>query len=57
MPLAKSLIMKAADANKIPARSALAIDRDGFSKTVTAALKNHPLVTIEYGEIQEIPED
>ncbi|BBL53492.1 hypothetical protein MF1_07500 [Bartonella quintana] len=49
--------MKAADANKIPARSALAIDRDGFSKTVTAALENRPLVTIKHGEIQEIPED
>ncbi|OLL53797.1 methylenetetrahydrofolate--tRNA-(uracil(54)-C(5))-methyltransferase (FADH(2)-oxidizing) TrmFO [Bartonella henselae] len=57
MRLAKSLIMKAADANKVPAGSALAVDRDGFSKTVTAALENHPLITIKREEIQEIPEN
>ncbi|WP_455479826.1 methylenetetrahydrofolate--tRNA-(uracil(54)-C(5))-methyltransferase (FADH(2)-oxidizing) TrmFO [Bartonella sp. B23] len=57
MRLAKSLIIKAADANKVPAGSALAVDRDGFSKTVTAALENHPLITIKREEIQEISED
>ncbi|WP_455481194.1 methylenetetrahydrofolate--tRNA-(uracil(54)-C(5))-methyltransferase (FADH(2)-oxidizing) TrmFO [Bartonella sp. B12(2025)] len=57
MRLAKSLIMSAADANKVPAGSALAVDRDEFSKTITLALKNHPLITIEHEEIQEIPED
>lgn len=57
MRLAKSLIMKAADANKVPAGSALAVDRDGFSKAVTVALENHPLITIEREEIQEFPED
>ncbi|WP_208441986.1 methylenetetrahydrofolate--tRNA-(uracil(54)-C(5))-methyltransferase (FADH(2)-oxidizing) TrmFO [Bartonella raoultii] len=57
MRLAKSLIMKAADANKVPAGSALAVDRDGFSKTITTALENHPLITIEREEIKEIPED
>ncbi len=57
MRLAKSLIMKAADTNKVPAGSALAVDREGFSKTVTAALENHPLITIEREEIQEIPDD
>ncbi|WP_375689183.1 methylenetetrahydrofolate--tRNA-(uracil(54)-C(5))-methyltransferase (FADH(2)-oxidizing) TrmFO, partial [Bartonella sp. AP57NXGY] len=55
MRLAKSLIMKAADANKVPAGSALAVDRDGFSKTVTTALENHPLITIKREEVQEIP--
>ncbi|WP_455466659.1 methylenetetrahydrofolate--tRNA-(uracil(54)-C(5))-methyltransferase (FADH(2)-oxidizing) TrmFO [Bartonella sp. B39] len=57
MRLAKSLIIKAADANKVPAGSALAVDRDGFSKTVTAALENHPLITIKREEIQDLPED
>ncbi|WP_455478536.1 methylenetetrahydrofolate--tRNA-(uracil(54)-C(5))-methyltransferase (FADH(2)-oxidizing) TrmFO [Bartonella sp. B10] len=55
--LAKSLIMKAADSNKVPAGSALAVDRDEFSKTVTAALENHPLITIERAEIRELPAD
>ncbi|WP_019219611.1 methylenetetrahydrofolate--tRNA-(uracil(54)-C(5))-methyltransferase (FADH(2)-oxidizing) TrmFO [Bartonella florencae] len=57
MRLANSLIMKAADANKVPAGSALAVDRNAFSKTVTSALENHPLITIEREEIQEFPED
>ncbi|WP_455482332.1 methylenetetrahydrofolate--tRNA-(uracil(54)-C(5))-methyltransferase (FADH(2)-oxidizing) TrmFO [Bartonella sp. B35(2025)] len=57
MRLAKSLIMSAADANKVPAGSALAVDRDNFSKTVTAVLENHPLITIDRTEIREIPED
>ncbi|WP_336287819.1 MULTISPECIES: methylenetetrahydrofolate--tRNA-(uracil(54)-C(5))-methyltransferase (FADH(2)-oxidizing) TrmFO [unclassified Bartonella] len=57
MRLAKSLIMKAADANKVPAGSALAVDRDGFSKTVTTALENHPFITIKREEIQDLPED
>ncbi|WP_455474597.1 methylenetetrahydrofolate--tRNA-(uracil(54)-C(5))-methyltransferase (FADH(2)-oxidizing) TrmFO [Bartonella sp. B30(2025)] len=57
MRLAKSLIMMAADANKVPAGSALAVDRDEFSKTVTTTLENHPLITIKREEIQKIPED
>ncbi|MET3590038.1 methylenetetrahydrofolate--tRNA-(uracil-5-)-methyltransferase [Bartonella silvatica] len=57
MRLAKSLIMKAADANKIPAGSALAVDRDEFAKTITTALENHPLITIKREEIKEFPED
>ncbi|AQX19532.1 methylenetetrahydrofolate--tRNA-(uracil(54)-C(5))-methyltransferase (FADH(2)-oxidizing) TrmFO [Bartonella sp. WD16.2] len=57
MRLAKSLIMKAADANKVPAGSALAVDRDGFSQAVTEALENHPLITIEREEIYNLPEN
>ncbi|ABM44898.1 methylenetetrahydrofolate-tRNA-(uracil-5-)-methyltransferase TrmFO [Bartonella bacilliformis Peru38] len=57
MRLAKSLIMKAADANKVPAGSALAVDRDGFSQTVTESLENHPLITIKREEIHDIPEN
>ncbi len=50
-----SLIMRAADANQVPAGSALAVDRVGFSSTVTAALENHPLVRIERAEVAGLP--
>ncbi len=46
-----SLIMHAADKNQVPAGGALAVDRDGFSAAVTAALAAHPLITLERGEI------
>ena len=55
MRRAGSLIMSAADANKVPAGGALAVDRDGFSSTVSAALTSHPLITIERGEIGALP--
>src|SRR5262249_48747816 len=38
----QSLIMQAADANKLPAGSALAVDRDGFAAAITAALDAEP---------------
>ncbi|MCG2841913.1 methylenetetrahydrofolate--tRNA-(uracil(54)-C(5))-methyltransferase (FADH(2)-oxidizing) TrmFO [Sandaracinobacter sp. RS1-74] len=47
-----SLVMRAADAARVPAGSALAVDRDLFSAGVTAALEAHPLVTVERGEVQ-----
>ena len=50
-----SLIMRSADAHQVPAGGALAVDRDGFSDTVTAALAAHPLITIERGEIGGLP--
>jgi methylenetetrahydrofolate--tRNA-(uracil-5-)-methyltransferase len=50
-----SLIMAKGDANQVPAGGALAVDRDGFSDAVTAALKAHPLVTIERGEVAGLP--
>jgi len=52
-----SLIMQAGDANQVPAGGALAVDRDGFSEAVSAALAAHPLITIERGEIGEPPPD
>src|SRR5579864_5998939 len=39
-----SLILAAADAAKLPAGGALAVDRDGFSAAVTKALHDHPLI-------------
>lgn len=50
-----SLIMRAADANQVPAGGALAVDRDGFSAAVTKALNDHPLIEIARGEIIGLP--
>ena len=44
-----SLIMQAGDAHQVPAGGALAVDRDGFSEAVSAALTAHPLIMIERG--------
>jgi methylenetetrahydrofolate--tRNA-(uracil-5-)-methyltransferase len=50
-----SLIMAAADATKLPAGGALAVDRDAFSAFVTRALELHPLVTITREEVAGLP--
>ena len=50
-----SLVMRAADANQVPAGGALAVDRDGFSAAVTAALEAHPLVDIRREEVAGLP--
>jgi methylenetetrahydrofolate--tRNA-(uracil-5-)-methyltransferase len=50
-----SLVMREGDANQVPAGGALAVDREGFSAAVTAALNAHPLVVIERGEIAALP--
>ncbi|MEZ2143518.1 methylenetetrahydrofolate--tRNA-(uracil(54)-C(5))-methyltransferase (FADH(2)-oxidizing) TrmFO [Bradyrhizobium sp. DN5] len=50
-----SLIMRAADANQVPAGGALAVDRDGFSAAVTKALNDHPLIEIARGEVAGLP--
>ena len=55
MRRAGSLIMAAGDAHKLPAGGALAVDRDHFSAHVTHALHEHPLVTIERGEVAGPP--
>jgi methylenetetrahydrofolate--tRNA-(uracil-5-)-methyltransferase len=52
-----SLVMRAADAHKLPAGSALAVDRDGFAGAVTAALEAEPLVDIRREEIAVPPAD
>src|SRR5947209_12545405 len=50
-----SLIMRAADANQVPAGGALAVDRDGFSAAVTRALHDHPNIELRRGEIDGLP--
>ena len=52
-----SLIMKAADATRVPAGGALAVDREAFSKYVTEAVENHPLITVERREVTQLPEE
>ncbi|HEY7296513.1 MAG TPA: methylenetetrahydrofolate--tRNA-(uracil(54)-C(5))-methyltransferase (FADH(2)-oxidizing) TrmFO [Xanthobacteraceae bacterium] len=52
-----SLIMRAADANQVPAGGALAVDRDGFAAAVTTALERHPLVRIRREEVAAPPAD
>jgi methylenetetrahydrofolate--tRNA-(uracil-5-)-methyltransferase len=51
-----SLVMRAAEATRVPAGAALAVDRDAFAEAVTQALAAHPLVTIVRGEVTSIPE-
>ena len=50
-----SLIMRSADANQVPAGGALAVDRDGFSAVVSAALAAHPRIEIRREEIAGLP--
>ena len=50
------LILSSAEACRVPAGGALAVDRDLFSKRITDTIKNHPLVTFESRVVDEIPE-
>lgn len=51
-----SLIMQMGDAHKVPAGSALAVDRDLFSDAVTNALKSHPNITFTNEEVTSLPQ-
>lgn len=51
-----SVIMACADANKVPAGSALAVDREGFAAAVTEKLLSHKNIEIVRGEIKSIEE-
>ncbi|MBZ0164415.1 MAG: methylenetetrahydrofolate--tRNA-(uracil(54)-C(5))-methyltransferase (FADH(2)-oxidizing) TrmFO [Notoacmeibacter sp.] len=55
MRLANSLIIASGDAHQVPAGGALAVDRDGFSASVTEKLQAHPLVTIVREEMEGLP--
>jgi methylenetetrahydrofolate--tRNA-(uracil-5-)-methyltransferase len=50
-----SIVIEAADAHQVPAGGALAVDRDGFSEAVEAAVLSHPLIALERGEIAGLP--
>ncbi len=51
-----SLILQCADAHKVEAGAALAVDRHAFSAAVTEQIRSHPLITVEEGEVTSIPE-
>ena len=51
-----SLIMRCADATRVPAGGALAVDRHGFARMVTEEIRRHPNITVAEGEVTEIPE-
>ena len=51
----RSLIMACADEHRVEAGGALAVDRFGFSGAVTAAVRNHPLITVTEGEVAALP--
>ena len=55
MRLCGSVIMACGDAHQVPAGSALAVDRDGFSQAVTERLTAHPNITLERGEVAGLP--
>jgi len=50
------LIMAAADANRVPAGGALAVDREAYARMVTERILNHPNITLEQREVTEIPD-
>lgn len=52
-----SLVMRAADAHRVPAGAALAVDREGFSKAVTDAIAANPLITLVREEVARVPAD
>jgi methylenetetrahydrofolate--tRNA-(uracil-5-)-methyltransferase len=53
---AGSLVLGCADATRVPAGGALAVDRDGFSALVTERVRSHPRITVEEGVVESIPE-
>jgi methylenetetrahydrofolate--tRNA-(uracil-5-)-methyltransferase len=57
MRAANGLIMEMAQAHRLPAGGALAVDRDPFSESVTARLNAHPLISASFEEITELPSD
>lgn len=56
MRILDSIIMQMADKHRIPAGSALAVDRISFSKDITDFIKRHPLVEVVHEEVTQIPE-
>jgi methylenetetrahydrofolate--tRNA-(uracil-5-)-methyltransferase len=51
-----SLVMRAAEASRVPAGAALAVDRELFADLITSEIGNHPRITVVRGEVTAIPE-
>ncbi len=52
-----SLIMACADATRVEAGGALAVDRTAFSAAITERIRSHPLITVVEGEVTAVPEE
>src|SRR5919109_867078 len=52
-----SIVMRAADAHRVPAGAALAVDREAFSAAITDAISGHPLIRVIREEMPRIPRD
>ena len=50
-----SLILQCADATRVEAGGALAVDRHGFAQAVTEKIRSHPLITVVEGEVERLP--
>ena len=50
-----SLILSCADAHRVEAGGALAVDREGFSRAITERVRAHPLITVVEGEVTQLP--
>ncbi len=51
----ESLVMRVADASRVPAGGALAVDRERFAQGITRAIEDEPRITIERGEVPRLP--
>jgi methylenetetrahydrofolate--tRNA-(uracil-5-)-methyltransferase len=51
-----SLVMRAAEASRVPAGAALAVDRERFAETITREIASHPLITLVREEVGRIPD-
>jgi methylenetetrahydrofolate--tRNA-(uracil-5-)-methyltransferase len=56
MRLLGSLILWAADQARVPGGSALTVDRDVFSRAIDERVRSHPRITVERGEVTELPD-
>ncbi|MDY4172787.1 MAG: methylenetetrahydrofolate--tRNA-(uracil(54)-C(5))-methyltransferase (FADH(2)-oxidizing) TrmFO [Evtepia sp.] len=52
-----SLILRCADTHRVAAGGALAVDRLAFSQTITDAIRSHPNITVEEGEVTALPQE
>src|SRR4249920_4252905 len=50
-----SVVMRSADAARVPAGAALAVDRERFADAMTTAIASHPLITVVRAEVTAIP--
>jgi methylenetetrahydrofolate--tRNA-(uracil-5-)-methyltransferase len=57
MRAANGIIMQKADEHSLPAGGALAVDREAFSQAVTDSLIAHPNISIEVGQVNDLPSD